>query len=128
MPISLNFNRKSKINTTWGLLQTIFLSCVLIAYAQQKFFHLVNRRNPNINQSLVLNEFDASDVIDLDQIGFKMAFGVIDYGTGEVISDSDYIYWRVYAEYRKDLALVEETFLTFHRCTEEDFDQFYPPA
>jgi hypothetical protein len=126
IPISLNFNRKKSLPTCWGLLLTFVLYSVLFAYAQQRFFQLVNRKNPIITQSKVLNNYDESDVINLNEVGFKMAFGVIDYDTGEVLSDSDYIEWRIYAEYRKDLLLADETFLAFHKCTEEDFKEFYP--
>jgi hypothetical protein len=55
-----------------------------------------------------------------------MAFGVIDYDTGAVLSNTDFIEWRIYAEYRKDLKLETETFLKFHKCTENDFKDFYP--
>jgi hypothetical protein len=83
------------------------IGSVLLAYAQQRFFQLIQRRNPIITASTIENNYGINDVMDLNKAGFKMAFGVIDYDTGDVLRDLNYIEWKVFAEVRKDLKLVE---------------------
>ena len=42
-----------------------------------------------------MDYFSASDVLNLNEIGFKIAFGVADFRTGEVLDDPDWVRWEV---------------------------------
>jgi hypothetical protein len=47
--------------------------------------------------------FTASDVLDLKQVGFKVAFGAVDYKTNQILQNHTKIEWFVYIDEIKDL-------------------------
>lgn len=89
---------------------------------------MFTRQNPIINITEEENAFDASDVIDLNEIGFKMAFGVGDFLTGESLDDPDHVNWEVKLITGLKQIQLNSTQIPYHKCTNDDYDSFYPPA
>jgi hypothetical protein len=52
-----------------------------------------------------VDSYSASDEVNLNEIGFKLAFGVIEFYTGKPLNDPDYVEWVVSREVRQDLKL-----------------------
>jgi hypothetical protein len=59
-----------------------------------------------INTYDALNHFDAQHEVDLKDLGFKIAFGVVDYDLGVPLQDDSIVRFNVFLEVRKDLAIV----------------------
>jgi len=58
--------------------------------------------------------------------GFKIAFGVMDYDVSAKAMDPNFVRYQVFLEERKNLQIVRQTPLTYHTCTQADYDTFYP--
>jgi hypothetical protein len=65
--------------------------------------------------------------VDLSDIGFKIAFGVLQYKTEETLHDPNFVKFEV-ALVDKNFASAVKTILKFHACTPEDYDGFYNPS
>jgi hypothetical protein len=64
---------------------------------------LIYRKQATITVETQKDHFSNKDLIDLDEAGFKIAFGVMDYDNGTRIDNTDFVKWNVYLEERKDL-------------------------
>lgn len=70
--------------------------------------------------------FDSVDFIELQQIGFKIAFTVMDFKTKEILDDPSYVQWNVYMHEATDFERnTPKKMLAYHKCTEEDYDSFF---
>ena len=47
---------------------------------------------------------------------------------GVTLDDPDYVKWIVRLKYGENQISLNKTELTYHKCTEQDFTEFYPPA
>merc|ERR1711964_589000 len=54
------------------------MSVCVIAYAGVKLIILITGRGPNINTNLLENDYDKNFGIDLNEVGFQIAFEVRD--------------------------------------------------
>lgn len=63
--------------------------------------------------------------MSLNDDGFKIAFGVMDYTENKRLSDPDFVRFQVFLEVRKDLKVVDNIPLAYHTCTQADYDSFY---
>lgn len=70
------------------------------------------------------NYHSSEDFISFKDSGFKIAFGVVDFDTTEVLNDRAHIEWVVAIEKRKDNKLEVRTPLAIHKCTVEDLQEF----
>lgn len=70
--------------------------------------------------------FSEQDTFDLNQVGFKLAVGVMDYDKRVPLDDTSRIRWNIFLEERKNLGIVKQTPLKIRICTEEDYKEFYP--
>lgn len=78
------------------------------------------------------NEFSVTDEINLREIDFNLAFGVIDYESQksvmEELVESGDVLKKVYLQKRESLSVAEQAAqmeVKTHKCTPEDFDKFY---
>ena len=105
-PIQLNFNSKSEIPTWCGFLLTLIVYVVLIIFAVQRAKKLVGRLRPEMSFELQTDVFGPADAVDLDGIGFKLAFGVMNYEYATPLVDDRYMQWNVFLETRKNLDVI----------------------
>ena len=89
-------------------------------YAIIRFSVLTSRKNPNINKFELFNYYENIDSVDLQEIGFKFAFTVENYMTGERRDDPRYVKWIVRI-FGKDDGTPYEKVLDTYKCTEEDY-------
>ena len=121
----LNLKGKESIKTTCGGLASILMLLTLAAYAFIRFTVLTSRSNPNINKFEVMDFYENIESVDLNEIGFKFAFTVENYMLGEVRDDPHYVKWIIRI-YGKEEGTPYEKVIDYHKCTEEDYKQFYP--
>ena len=64
-------------------------------------------------------------MLSYNEINQKFAFSIVNYFSKELKDDSRYV--KLQARLLKKVNReFTETILPLHRCTEEDFEQFYP--
>jgi hypothetical protein len=61
----------------------------------------------------------------LTDLGFQIAFAVVDYKTRLNLAESDRVEWQVSLDEIKDLQVVNSTPVSVHICDETDYMSFY---
>lgn len=87
----------------------------------------MSRANPLVSSFLKKGVFDPSNILNLREKGQRFAFGVEGFLDKELKEDPRYVkgFARLYG-YKNGARY--EKFLKYHKCTNEDFDSFPPPA
>ena len=67
-------------------------------------------------------------MVNFKEQGLRFAFGIEGALDKALKNDHRYVKWVVRALYKVSESQRAETLLPFHRCTEADFDAFYPPS
>ena len=65
--------------------------------------------------------FNKNDSLNLNEIGFKMAFSVVDFTNLELRNDPNFVRWRVYLRTMENFVTINELDLNYHLCTNEDY-------
>ena len=89
-----------------------------------KFTHLWEKYNPDISVVTEEYAYTADDKFNMKDRNFKFAFTVEDYLTNEMKDDPSYVKYLVSLSSYKDNKWNDKQ-LTFHRCTDDDYDSFY---
>lgn len=63
----------------------------------------------------------------MNEEGFKIAFGVGDFLTREILADKNHVKWLVKLITGLNQKQLRFDEIPYHKCTEEDYGQFYPP-
>ena len=104
----------------------MIIYAVLVVFTIQRLQKLVYRLRPEMSVELQYDVFTQNDLFDLNDAGFKLAFGVMNYDSREVLSDDSRVQWNVFLEERKNLAIVRQIPLEVRVCTDEDYAEFFP--
>ena len=80
----------------------MLVGVVFISYALLKFTHLVDKKNPLISELKLNNFYDYSTRVDMNEIGFKMAFTVEGYLDKKIKDDPKYVKLLARMFYRID--------------------------
>ena len=123
--IQMNFNKKTEIPTCYGFITTMLLYCILGVFAMQRAQMLIFHEDPVINVEVIYNAFEPSDEVHLGDIGFQIAFGVMEYDYRVPLYSKDHVEWNVYLEVRKDLLVTRRERLDIHICNETDYERFF---
>lgn len=118
-------NGKRSVPSLPGVIVSLLLYSTVISFAVQRGQEVHYKDNPNITPELVMNYFNARDFVDLDSLGFQLAFGVMDYENRSILDSAEYVEWHVYLETRKNLEVIDTQKLSLHRCDENDRKRFY---
>lgn len=65
--------------------------------------------------------------MNFNHTGLKIAFAVEDYVNRTGLDDPNYVIWDVRIKKSLNNIVTVEP-LKIHKCTDEDFDSFYPPS
>ena len=123
---SFNMSGTKVIHTKTGGLLSFCMFVLLLIYASLKLIQLFDRDNPNVSEFLEPNVFNFNDKLDLNKIGFRLAFSVEGFLDQQVKDDPKYVKYIVRLFGFKDGKRVEYP-VPFHKCTESDWALF-PPA
>jgi hypothetical protein len=72
---------------------TLAVYSVMVAYIWRMGTMLITREDPNVWSFNRLDHYKSSDLLQLNQIGFKMAFGVYDYKNNKHLNDPSMHEW-----------------------------------
>ena len=67
-----------------------------------------------------------NDTFNLTDIGFRIAFSVIDYDSFEGRDDTNFVSWTVKLVTMLNLNVIKQIPLKYHKCTDENLNEFYP--
>jgi hypothetical protein len=74
---------------------------------------------------LVYDHIDHETKFDMAENNFKIAFTILNAKTGKVLDDPAYVDWNVWIERSTMDSDSEYIDLSIHKCTGEDFKDFY---
>ena len=121
-----------------GFVMTILFFTLIVGFFCSNVEKLVNRLDANITQLETPLFFDNTKKFSIDpknmsegleKSKFKIAWAVQHYTTREFKDDPDYLTWRVHLSLHfKGNTETKQIPLKWHRCTEEDFQDFYTPS
>lgn len=119
---SFNLRGENRINTVCGGVFTAVILTLALIYASLKAIDLAERKNPTISEGTVA---EGITKMSFDKMGFRFAFTIEDSFSHDNKFDTRYN--KVIARVIGNKGGVKfEKILPYHRCTEEDFAQFYP--
>ena len=124
---AFNIQGQTQVLTVSGGILTALLSVVFIGYASLKLTHLMDKKNPLIAELKETNFYDFNTRINLNEIGYKMAFTVEGYLDSKIKDDPKYVKLLARMVYITD-GKAHEKVLTLHKCTDKDWSQFEEPA
>ena len=82
---------ETQVQTVSGGILTALLSVVFIGYALIKLTHLLDKKNPLIAETKETNFYDFNTKVNLNGIGFNMAFSVEGYIDKKIKDDPRYV-------------------------------------
>lgn len=95
-------------------------------YSTLKAIELVSRHNPQIGEALLEEGYSSeAEKVSFKDVNLRFAFGVQDSVLGEDKLDPRYVKYLVRLDGAKDGVRFEKI-LSYHKCTDEDYVQFYP--
>ena len=92
-----------------------------------KFEVFVLQLNANVTETLLQDYYNENTVVDLNQIGFKIAFAVQNEDTNLGYDDPTYVQW-VATMMTNSTGDKVYTNLKTHKCTDNDYSSFFPPS
>ena len=122
-----NIKGMHHLGTAMGGLVTAILLTISLIYAMIKTLHLVNAANPVMSALTIPGYYSSMDRFYLNEAKFRMAFSVEGYLDGENKNDPRYVKWFTRIIARKNGEEYEKL-LPHYKCTEKDYQQFYPVA
>ena len=123
---TFNLKGETNVQTCSGGVLTLLITLVTLAYAAIKSVHLASKKNPQVTEFTEEGFFESSDVLNLSDVGFLMAFSVEGSVDGEMKDDPRYVKYVVRLIGKKE-GVKQEKFIPYHKCTANDWAQF-PPA
>ncbi len=124
---TFNLKGETHVGTVTGGIFTFCLTVVFLGYASLKLTHLVEAKGPSISEFKELNWYDYTTRLNLNDIDFKMAFSVEGYSDKKIKDNPMYVKLIAFLTYKID-GVESQDVLSLHKCTQEDWDEFAPPA
>lgn len=126
--LGFNLDGEERIKSVPGIIISILLLLVLFAYGISKFRGLLTYNNPNITTTVLQQYYDSTYVLNFKDHDVKVAFAVESYDDQRIGKDDpNYVQWVV--QLTRIIGKVETDFpLKFHKCTEQDYESFFPPS
>ena len=87
---------------------------------------MITKHNANVTSVLETDVFDYNDILNLSDIGFKLAFSVRGFVDKELKDDPRYVKYLARIIGKKDGEWYDKE-VPYHRCTDDDWDKFPPP-
>ena len=92
-----NVHGEDSVRTYCGGLVSLLIMLLAFLFATLKLQHLLSKHNPSVNNFVERDAFDENDIWRGEENeDFQMAFAVVDYVSGDVKNDSNFVKW--YAE------------------------------
>ena len=82
------------MKTQIGSFITLVVTTTIVMYALLKYLHLLTRHNPDVSYYYNWNEHENGEVVNLNDINFKIAVTIEDYNSPKTLkNDPRYVKW-----------------------------------
>ena len=116
---------KKSVKTNAGAFITMVITIIVLLFACIKFLALYGKKNPVVTSYERAYITNYENAINLNEVGFRFAFGFIGDDDGLPRDDPAYVKNHLqYIVYRDSVR--EYIQVPIHKCTEEDYAQFNP--
>ena len=93
-------------------------------FANLKFMHLMTKHNPQMSE--FFRDLDPETRVDLQESKMRIAFTLEDYYEPRRLkNDPKYVKW-IFLKTTQVAGETIKTSLPIHKCTDEDYEDFYP--
>ena len=127
---SFNLRGDQKIKTSLGALCSVAISTLVLFYALLKFIQLQERHNPTISTFTDDTIYDFGNPLNLNKINSKAAFVFTGWSWAkqafEAKEDPNLVKMIVRMTGLDLQGNYYERIIPHHKCTDEDFQEFYP--
>ena len=114
---AFNLRGQPIVHTMTGGIITFSIVVVMLIYASIKMIQMIDHHNPQVAQFTEHTVFDYNEKLDLNEIGFRLAFSVEGYHSREQKNDPRYVKYLVRIFGIKD-GKEYERFIPYHKCTD----------
>ena len=100
---SFTLKNQQKITSIVGGLFTLFITCMMLMYGSIKWRELATKSNPLITQAVIQNEFDSSQIVNLNDRNFRIAFAVTGAFDNNSRDDPRFVKWfaRIFGQHKQ---------------------------
>lgn len=123
---TFNLNGETEAQTVLGGVVTFAIIVIILLYGSLKLDHMSTKHNANVTSVLEPDVFDQNDAMNLNEIGFRLAFSVRGFYDKQLKDDPRYVKYLAKIEGIKDGESFDKR-IPFHKCTDEDWNEFPPP-
>ena len=117
---------RDKVQTRTGGVATIVITIIALMYAALKFSHLTDKHNPMMSSYFKEDYYKSEDLINLSERRVRLAFTIEDHlDPKKQKSDPKYVKWLVRQSGQRNGEKFQRI-LPYHKCTDEDYNEFYP--
>ena len=110
-----------------GGIFTVIIVAILLSYGGLKFMHLIDKNNPTISEVTEKAVYDSSELMNLNEEGFRFAFSFEGYLDEERKDNPAYVKNLVRLTGLKNGEKYERI-IPYHECEESDLQEFAPPT
>ena len=122
---TFNIRGSEKVTTILGGCFSLILFMVVFMYGALKFSHLMTKHNPQIGSYFKENEMSGVS-LNLNDKNYRIAFTIESYMSPKVQKNDPRYVKYLFRLYGKRNGVKYEKLLTYHNCTDADYDKFYP--
>ena len=122
-PPAYNINGHHTINSVAGGVVTLLVLMLTLSYATTKFNDLVERKDVTTNVHFEEDGIPLTSTINVNNIGFRMAFTVENFLDRKTLNDPRYVRW-ILRMYCRDNSEYYETILPYDVCTVEELNSW----
>ena len=122
-----NFNIKGteQVNTIFGGIFSLVLFMTVFMYGTLKFSHLITKHNPQISSYLKENEMSGVS-LNINEKKYRIAFTIESYMSPKKQKSDPRFVKYLFRLYGKRNGKEYEKVLTYHNCTDADYEEFNP--
>ena len=122
---TFNIKGSDRVDTIVGGFFSIILYMVIFMYSTLKLSHLISKHGPNIS-SYEKEDAMANVALNLNKRNSRFAFTIESYHSPyNQKSDPRYVKY-LFRLYGKREGKLYQRVLPYHKCTEEEYNEFYP--
>ena len=121
------FNLKGDyaIKTSIGSALSLISAVIVLIYAASKTSHIQSVTGQTISTYFTAEDTSRENKLNLNDRNFRIAFAFENFDTGKLVDDPHYVRWIFRITGYKDNEWYHHI-LPYHKCTEEDYAEFYP--
>ena len=120
-----NLKGETMISTSVGSALTLISAVIVLIYAISKTTHLQSVTGQTISMYFESQDTSKENLLNLNEREFRIAFSFENFATKQLMGDPRYVRWIIRMMGTKD-DIDFEHILPYHKCTDDDYAQFYP--